>query len=74
MAQSLVDSIRDTHTTTVARHRPDHTVSPERRKKVEESVGRWGFPAQDFSMDELTYAALFMLEHMLQVPELGPYR
>ncbi|KAK3074012.1 3',5'-cyclic-nucleotide phosphodiesterase [Teratosphaeriaceae sp. CCFEE 6253] len=74
MAQSLVDSIRDTHTTTVARHRPDHTVSPERRKKVEESVGRWGFPAQDFSMDELTYSALFMLEHMLQVPELGPYR
>jgi len=73
MAQSLVDSIRDSVITTVARHRPDQTVSPERRRKVEEAVGKWGFPAQDFSMDELTYAALFMLEHMMQVPELAPY-
>ncbi|KAK3630016.1 3',5'-cyclic-nucleotide phosphodiesterase [Elasticomyces elasticus] len=74
MAQNLVDSIRDTKPTTVARHRPDQTVPLERRSKVGDAVGRWQFPAQDFTMDELAYAAVYMLEHMLQVPELEPYR
>ncbi|KAK0929602.1 3',5'-cyclic-nucleotide phosphodiesterase [Friedmanniomyces endolithicus] len=74
MAHSLVESIRDVTPSTVARHRPDQTLSPERRSKVEDAVGKWQFPAQDFSMDELTYAALFMLEHMLQAPELESCR
>ncbi|KAI7101045.1 HD-domain/PDEase-like protein [Hortaea werneckii] len=74
MAQNLVDSICTTRPTKIATHRPDRCLAEDRRKAVEEAVGKWGFPAQEFSMDELTYGALFMLEHMLQVPELEQYR
>ncbi|KAK4547032.1 hypothetical protein LTR36_001253 [Oleoguttula mirabilis] len=73
MAQNLVDSIRSTTPPNVATHRPDQTLSPERRRTVEEAVGSWHFPAHDFGMDELTYAALFMVEHLLQAPELKQY-
>ncbi|KAK5109688.1 hypothetical protein LTR62_006810 [Meristemomyces frigidus] len=73
MAQNLVTSIRSTSPIQSARHRPHDTLSPARRKMVEDNVSQWHFPAQSFSMDELTYAALIMLEHMLEIPDLKPY-
>ncbi|KAK3675289.1 3',5'-cyclic-nucleotide phosphodiesterase [Recurvomyces mirabilis] len=73
MAQSLVTSIRSTTPNSSARYRPDESLSPARRKVVEDNVGKWHFPAQTFTMDELTYAAMFMLEHMLQLPDLRFY-
>lgn len=73
MAQNLVSSIRSTTTPRIASHRPDQFLTPERRKAVEEAVGSWHFPAHDLSMDELTYGALVMLEHLLQAPELKQY-
>ena len=74
MAQNLVDSIRNYSDPKAARRRPDETVSAERRAVLEGAVGAWNFPAQDFSMDELTYGACHMLERALSVPELEPYR
>ena len=74
MVQNLVDSIRSIKPTKIATHRPDQIVPAKRRKAVEDAVGQWHFPAQDFGMDELTYAAMFMLEHMLQVPDLETFR
>lgn len=73
MAQNLVDSMRSKAVTRVAAHRPDERVPEERKRAVEEAVGRWHFPAHDFDMEELTYAALYMLEHILAVPELEAY-
>ena len=71
MAQNLVDSIRNTsQPPKESCHRPDESLSPERRAAVESAVRQWYFPAQDFNMDELTYAALFMLEHVLSSSEL----
>lgn len=75
MAQNLVDSIHN-----VAKpprtpvYRPDETLPKERRAAVEDAIHRWHFPAQDFNMDELTYASLYMLEHVLKSPELESYR
>lgn len=73
MAENLVESIRTTRPTKVARHRPDQTIPEARKNTIENAVGKWHFPAHEFGMDELTYAALFMLEHMLQRPELRQY-
>jgi 3',5'-cyclic-nucleotide phosphodiesterase len=73
MAQNLVDSIRVTGPMKMATHRPDQTITDDRRKAVEDAVGKWQFAAHEFGMDELTYAALFMLEHMLKVPELDHF-
>lgn len=74
MAQNLVDSIRSVTPAKVARHRPDQSVSEERRRAVEKAVSIWSFPAQHFSMDELTYGALYMLEHILEREELAQFR
>ncbi|WPG98001.1 Hypothetical protein R9X50_00078400 [Acrodontium crateriforme] len=74
MAQNLVHSIRNTSTPNPARRRPDETLAPERRLAVEDAVGSWNFPAQDFSMDELTHGACHMLEQMLTLSELENYR
>ena len=74
MAQSLVDSITNNTPPKIASHRPDQTLTPGRRKTVEDAVGKWHFPAQDFGMDELTYAAMYMLEHLLRMPELHGYQ
>lgn len=70
MAQNLVDSIRNTADPRVSRHRPDESVPAHRKRAVEQAVREWHFPAHEFAMDELTYAAMFMLEDMLRVPEL----
>ncbi|KAK5123317.1 hypothetical protein LTR85_002748 [Meristemomyces frigidus] len=73
MAQNLVSSIRDVTFPKAASHRPDQTLSVERRQVMEEAVGSWHFPAHEFSMDELTYCALVMVEQLLQAPELKQY-
>lgn len=74
MAQNLVDSIHDASVPPgIAFHRPDEILSAEKRTEVETAVRRWNFPAQDFNMDELTYAALHMLESLLARPELKTY-
>lgn len=73
MAQNLVDSIRDTSTPMVACHRPDQEISDARKAVIEKAVRQWGFPASDFNMDELTYGALVMLEHILRHPQLQGY-
>ena len=74
MAQNLVDSIRSKTRTKVARHRPDTSLSAHRKQVVEDAVRSWHFPAHEFGMDELTYAAMLMLEHMLRRPGLEGYR
>lgn len=74
MAQGLVDSIRSTTPAQVARHQPDQTIPSHRKQTVEDAIRNWHFPAHDFAMDELTYAALCMLEHMLRSPVLEGYR
>ena len=70
MARNLVDSIRDMAPANIARHRPDESIPAHRRSAVEDAVRQWHFPAHDFAMDELCYAALYMLEHILQVLSL----
>lgn len=75
MAQNLVDSINDvSKPPRMDIYRPDEMLSAEQKAAVENTVHRWHFPAQQFNMDELTYAALYMLEHVLSSPELQEYR
>ncbi|KAK4507315.1 hypothetical protein PRZ48_001050 [Zasmidium cellare] len=74
MAQSLVSSIVDTSEPQLASHRPDELLSAQRKKAVEDAVANWKFPAHEFDMDELTYGALFMLEHVLRNPALEQHR
>lgn len=73
MAHNLVDSIHDAGEPRIACHRPDLLLSEERKAVVENAVRRWRFPATDFNMDELTYAVMFMLEDLLQIPQLQDY-
>ncbi|QIW98247.1 hypothetical protein AMS68_003765 [Peltaster fructicola] len=74
MAQNLVESIRDTDSDEQPYHRPDEALSEERRQFVEDVVKRWAFPAHELDMDELTYAAVLMLEHILRDPIMEHYR
>jgi hypothetical protein len=48
-------------------------LTDERKAVVAEAIAYWSFSAHDFSDDELLYAALLMLEHTLQMPELAPW-
>lgn len=74
MARGLVRHITDNTRPQVASHRPDENLSAQRRKAVEDAVAHWNFPAHDFDMDELAYAAMIMLENVLQNTGLEPYR
>lgn len=74
MAQSLVDSIGNTSTPDQPRHRPDEHLSKDRQDFVEEAISHWHFPAHELNMDELTCAALYMLEHQLRSPGLAHYQ
>ncbi|KAF2858551.1 HD-domain/PDEase-like protein [Piedraia hortae CBS 480.64] len=74
MAEDLVNNIPDAKASMpAAAQRPDLMVPEGRKRAVESAVGLLQFPACDFDMDELTYAALYMLEHVLRVPSLEPY-
>lgn len=48
-------------------------LTDDRKAAVAEAIGYWSFSAHDFSDDELLYAALLMLQHTLQMPELAPW-
>lgn len=74
MARRLIDDINNTSRPRIASHRPDELLSTQRKAAIEEAVAKWQFPAHEFDMDELSYGALFMLEHVLQNPELESYR
>ncbi|KAM3419444.1 Phosphodiesterase [Cercospora zeina] len=74
MARHLVRHIGNATRPQLASHRPDETLSAQRRKAVEDAVGQWHFPAHEFDMDELAYAAMIMLEIVLQDAGLEPYR
>lgn len=49
-------------------------IGDQRKAAVEQAVGTWAFSAHDFDSDELLYAALTMLQHALQMPELEKWR
>lgn len=51
----------------------DFELEPDRRAAVEDKVGTWAFSAHDLTDDELLYAALVMLKHALQMPELAKW-
>ncbi len=50
------------------------SVPVERREMIENAIGSWYFSAHDFSDDELLHAALLMLQHALEMPELEHWR
>lgn len=52
----------------------DLDITHERKHVVRNMVGTWSFSAHDLNADELLYAALVMLEHALQMPELERWR
>ncbi|EME88305.1 uncharacterized protein MYCFIDRAFT_185033 [Pseudocercospora fijiensis CIRAD86] len=68
MASTLVAHIANITTPKLASHRPDEILSAPRKAAIEAAVAQWHFPAHEFDMDELTYAALAMLEHILRAP------
>lgn len=74
MAQNLVESIRQPGPHSRAGHRPDQLITPERMSFVEQAVSSWSFPAHELDMDELTCAAMIMIEHQLRPDEMEPYR
>ena len=74
MPDRLLDSIRNGMTPPSSSHSVDEVLEPERKSYVEKVVGQWNFPAHDLDMDELTYAALIMLENILRHPDLEPFR
>jgi hypothetical protein len=49
-------------------------LEPDRKEFVKKAIGSWSFSAHEFSNDELVYAALLMLSHALQLPELKPWK
>ena len=74
MAQQLLDSIHDHSVPSIVDHRPDVQISVERKSVIESAVQTGAFAAQDFDMDELTYAALVIVENTLRHPDVAPYR
>jgi hypothetical protein len=74
MARRLVRGIEDQSDVCMATHRPDIILTSERRQVVEKAIITWAFIAHDLDMDELTYAAVLMLEHVLKNPELECFR
>lgn len=73
MARNLIRGIASNDKPQTATHRPDELLSLQRRIAVEEAVAKWHFPAHEFDMDELAYAGLVMLEHVLRNPDLEQY-
>ncbi|RKF53929.1 putative 3 5 -cyclic nucleotide phosphodiesterase [Golovinomyces cichoracearum] len=70
MVSGLMDSICQ-----IGDHNPlpnSLTVSivPNRRETISAVLDSWDFSAHDFTDDELLYAALQMLQHILKMPEL----
>lgn len=74
MAQNLVDSIIAVNKPAKPCYRPDEAISEERAEFVRQAISDWHFPAHELDMDELTCATLYMLEHLLQSPDLTEYQ
>ena len=74
MAQNLVDSILAVNKPAKPCHRPDEAISQERAEFVQHAISDWHFPAHELDMDELTCATLYMLEHLLESPDLVEYQ
>ncbi|KAG8526913.1 uncharacterized protein KY384_008342 [Bacidia gigantensis] len=53
-------------------HPPD--LSNEREAQIKQAIGSWSYWGHDYSEEELIYAARFMLEHALSLPELERWR
>ena len=49
-------------------------VEKHRQEAVADAVGKWAFDGHEFNEDELVYAGYYMLNHALQLPELGQWR
>ncbi|KAH8815665.1 hypothetical protein F5884DRAFT_187352 [Xylogone sp. PMI_703] len=49
-------------------------IDSDRQQKVADAIGTWSFSAHDFTDDELLHAAVLMLEHTLQLPELAKWK
>jgi 3'5'-cyclic nucleotide phosphodiesterase len=52
----------------------DVKIETDKRQTVAMAVGTWCFSAHNFTDDELLHAALIMLEHALDIPELEKWR
>lgn len=49
-------------------------IPAKRSDAIAAAIGTWAFSAHDFTHDELLHAALLMLQHALEVPELENWR
>ncbi|KAI0999808.1 hypothetical protein K3495_g8390 [Podosphaera aphanis] len=49
-------------------------IPSDRKTVITTALGSWDFSAHRFSDDELMYAALLMLQHVLSIPELESWR
>lgn len=52
----------------------DLNIDPARKHAIAVAVGTWSFSAHEFDPDELLYAALVILKHALEMPELEKWR
>ncbi|KAH4995035.1 hypothetical protein HBI76_009460 [Parastagonospora nodorum] len=74
MVSNLMTGICNPETVGESLDAGDFDLSRDRRVVVEEALGTWAFSAHDYTDDELLYAALVMLQHALQMPELDKWR
>jgi len=74
MVSNLMTGICNPETVGESLDASDFDLSRDRRVVVQDALGTWAFSAHDYTDDELLYAALVMLKHALQMPELDKWR
>ena len=55
-------------------HKKLPELDPSREAQLKHTIGSWNYCGHDYSDDELVYAACFMLQHALALPELEKWR
>ncbi|KAH9868271.1 hypothetical protein J1614_007343 [Plenodomus biglobosus] len=70
MVSNLMTGICNPETVGDSLESTDFELDHDRMAIVEDRVGTWAFSAHELTDDELLYAALVMLKHALQMPEL----
>ncbi|KAF2856590.1 HD-domain/PDEase-like protein [Plenodomus tracheiphilus IPT5] len=70
MVSNLMTGICNPETVGDSLEPSDFELDQDRMAVVEDRVGTWAFSAHELTDDELLYAALVMLKHALQMPEL----
>ncbi|CBX95047.1 hypothetical protein LEMA_P114620.1 [Plenodomus lingam JN3] len=70
MVSNLMTGICNPETVGDSLDASDFELDEDRMAIVEHRVGTWAFCAHELTDDELLYAALVMLKHALQMPEL----